>query len=208
MLATGHVSAQEGLLILREARRLGVRRMVVTHAMNPPISMTVAQMQEAAKEGAFIEFVGSALKTADDQARMDRFADAIKRIGAAVTILSSDLGQRGTRFRRRVRRVPRRDARSRHQRGRHRDDDEAESSDVVGLAVESRSRSAGQRWLGRRRLGEREIRRIFPPRASAAMPNPYARGSRPAAGLPSTFHSLRREARARRPAAACARRQS
>jgi hypothetical protein len=69
--------------------------MVVTHAMNPPISMTVAQMQEAGKEGAFIEFVGSALKTADDQARMDRFADAITRIGAAVTILSSDLGQQG-----------------------------------------------------------------------------------------------------------------
>jgi hypothetical protein len=95
VLATGHVSAQEVLLVLREARRQGVRRMVVTHAMNPPISMTVAQMQEASKEGAFIEFVGSALKTPDDQARMDRFADAIKKIGAAVTILSSDLGQLG-----------------------------------------------------------------------------------------------------------------
>jgi predicted metal-dependent phosphotriesterase family hydrolase len=94
-LATGHVSAQEGLLILREARRQGVRRMVVTHAMNPPIAMTVAQMQEAAKEGAFIEFVGGALKTAEDQARMDRFADAIKKLGANVTILSSDLGQQG-----------------------------------------------------------------------------------------------------------------
>ena len=95
VLATGHVSAQEVLLVLREARRQGVRRMVVTHAMNPPISMTIAQMQEASKEGAFIEFVGSALKTPDDQARMDRFADAIKKLGAAVTILSSDLGQLG-----------------------------------------------------------------------------------------------------------------
>ncbi len=69
--------------------------MVVTHAMNPPIFMTVVQMQEAAKEGAFIEFVGSAIRTADDQARMDRFAAAIKQIGPAVTILSSDLGQQG-----------------------------------------------------------------------------------------------------------------
>jgi hypothetical protein len=94
-LATGHVSAQEVLLILREGRRQGVKRMVVTHAMNPPISMTIPQMQEAAKEGAFIEFVGSALKTADDQVRMDRFADAVTRLGAAVTILSSDLGQQG-----------------------------------------------------------------------------------------------------------------
>ena len=95
VMATGHVTAQEVLLLLREGRRQGVRRMVVTHAMNTPISMTVAQMQEAAKEGAFIEFVGSAIRTAEDQSRMDRFADAIKRIGPAVTILSSDLGQRG-----------------------------------------------------------------------------------------------------------------
>jgi hypothetical protein len=95
VLATGHVSAQEVMLLLREARRQGVRRMVVTHAMNPPISMTVPQMREAAREGAFIEFVGSAIRTADDQARMDRFADAIKQIGAGVTILSSDLGQQG-----------------------------------------------------------------------------------------------------------------
>ena len=95
VMATGHVTAQEGLLLLREGRRQGVRRMVVTHAMNPPISMTVAQMQEAAKEGAFIEFVGSAIKTVDDQARMDRFAAAISQIGPAVTILSSDLGQQG-----------------------------------------------------------------------------------------------------------------
>lgn len=95
VLATGHVTAQEGLLLLREGRRQGVRRMVVTHAMNPPIFMTVVQMQEAAKEGAFIEFVGSAIRTADDQARMDRFAAAIKQIGPAVTILSSDLGQQG-----------------------------------------------------------------------------------------------------------------
>ena len=36
----------------------GVQRMVVTHAMNPPIAMNVAQIQEAGKLGAFIEFVG------------------------------------------------------------------------------------------------------------------------------------------------------
>jgi hypothetical protein len=95
VMATGHVTAQEGLLLLREGRRQGVRRMVVTHAMNPPILMTVAQMQEAVKEGAFVEFVGSAIRTAEDQARMDRFAAAIKQIGPAVTILSSDLGQQG-----------------------------------------------------------------------------------------------------------------
>src|SRR6185295_5271859 len=41
VLATGHVSAAEALLLLREARRQGVRHLVVTHAMNAPILMDV-----------------------------------------------------------------------------------------------------------------------------------------------------------------------
>jgi uncharacterized protein DUF6282 len=95
VLATGHSSAEEGLMLLREGRRQGVRQMVVTHGMNPPIQMNLAQMQEAAKLGAFIEFVGGSLADKDAQARMDRFADAIKKIGPQFCILSSDLGQQG-----------------------------------------------------------------------------------------------------------------
>src|SRR5258706_7680436 len=41
VLATGHSSAEEGLMLLREGKRQGVQHMVVTHAMNPPILMTV-----------------------------------------------------------------------------------------------------------------------------------------------------------------------
>jgi hypothetical protein len=95
VLATGHSASREGLMMLREGRRLGVQHMVVTHAMNPPVSMTVPQMQEAAKLGAFIEFTGSSLATPDADARMTRFADAIRQIGPEFCILSSDLGQRG-----------------------------------------------------------------------------------------------------------------
>jgi hypothetical protein len=95
VLATGHVAPAEGLMLLREARRLGVRHMVVTHAINPPVEMSVTQMQDAAKEGAFIEFVGGALKGPEGEVRMDKFADAIKKVGAAYCILSSDLGQQG-----------------------------------------------------------------------------------------------------------------
>ena len=95
VLATGHVSSAEVLLVLAEARRQGVKSMVVTHAMNPPILMTVPQMQEASKLGAFIEFVGGSLANADAPARLDRFAAAIRQIGPTSTILSSDLGQKG-----------------------------------------------------------------------------------------------------------------
>jgi hypothetical protein len=95
ILATGHSSADEGLMLVREGRQQGVRRMIVTHAMNPPIEMDVPRMQEAVKLGAFIEFVGSSLETPDTPQRMDRFADAIRKIGPAFCILSSDLGQMG-----------------------------------------------------------------------------------------------------------------
>jgi hypothetical protein len=93
VLATGHSAAAEGLMLLREGRRQGVQRMVVTHAMNAPIEMSVAGMKEAAALGAFIEFVGSTSVSPDAGQRYDRFAAAIKQIGPQFCILSSDLGQ-------------------------------------------------------------------------------------------------------------------
>ena len=95
VLATGHSAPEEALLLLREGRRLGVRHMVVTHAMNAPVLMDVPRMQEASTLGAFLEFVGGSLATADAQARIDRFADAIRKVGPQFCILSSDLGQAG-----------------------------------------------------------------------------------------------------------------
>lgn len=95
VLATGHSAPAEGLMLLREGRRQGVRHMVVTHAMNAPVLMDVPQMQEAAKLGAFVEFVGGSLAAADAEARIDRFAEAIRKVGPEFCILSSDLGQQG-----------------------------------------------------------------------------------------------------------------
>ena len=94
-LATGHVSAEEALMLLREARAQGVERMVVTHAINAPILMTVPQMIEAARLGAYIEFAGSTMRNASAAERVDRFAAAIRQVGPEHCILSSDLGQDG-----------------------------------------------------------------------------------------------------------------
>src|ERR1700682_5756147 len=56
-LETGHSSATDGLLIVHAARQAGVQHVVVTHAMADPVRMTIPQMQQAAREGAYIEFV-------------------------------------------------------------------------------------------------------------------------------------------------------
>jgi hypothetical protein len=95
VLASGHVSAQEALLMFEEGRRLGIRGMVATHGMGPPTSLTPEQAQQAARLGAFIEFVSGTLATPNGQAKVDRLADDIRKVGVERAIISSDLGQRG-----------------------------------------------------------------------------------------------------------------
>ena len=55
VLATGHSSPTEVLLLIREAKRQGVEHIVITHPMSASVKMNVSQMQEAAKMGAFLD---------------------------------------------------------------------------------------------------------------------------------------------------------
>jgi hypothetical protein len=84
-LATGHSTPAEVLMLIREGRRRGVERILVTHGMSAPVLMNVSQMQEAAGLGAFIEFVYG------DQLPVNE----IRATGPARIVLSSDLGQVG-----------------------------------------------------------------------------------------------------------------
>ncbi|HYR44729.1 MAG TPA: DUF6282 family protein, partial [Terriglobia bacterium] len=95
LLATGHSSPEEGLMIVREARRQSVQHVVVTHAMKSPVRMTIPQMQEAQREGAFIEFDYGGLLGAKPELRIEDYAKGIRAVGPASSILSSDLGQPG-----------------------------------------------------------------------------------------------------------------
>ena len=90
VLETGHSAPQESLLIIAEAKRQGVEHVLVTHAMNSPGgSMTLDEMREAARLGALLELVHSPMT--EEQLRKE--AEAIRAIGAASFVLSSDLGQ-------------------------------------------------------------------------------------------------------------------
>jgi hypothetical protein len=93
LLETGHSSPAEALMILREAQQQGVKHMVVTHAMIKPIHMSTPQMQEAAKLGAYIEFVYNALIGPNKEFTFEDYVAAIRAVGPAHCILSSDLGQ-------------------------------------------------------------------------------------------------------------------
>jgi hypothetical protein len=69
--------------------------MVITHAMKPPVRMNVDQMKQAAAEGAFLEFDYSALIGANKIFDIGQYTTAIRAVGVAHCIISSDLGQAG-----------------------------------------------------------------------------------------------------------------
>jgi hypothetical protein len=93
VMATGHSSAEEDLMLVREAKAEGVQHMVVTHAMLQPTHMSEAQMLEAAKMGAYIEFVYNGLIGTAKEYDFADYAKAIRYIGVDHCILSSDMGQ-------------------------------------------------------------------------------------------------------------------
>lgn len=95
VLATGHSSPEESLLLIRAARARGIRRIVVTHPALPSIGMTVEQMRRAAIMGAFIEFAYNGLLGPDRVEAIRREAAAIRACGTAHVIVVSDLGQAG-----------------------------------------------------------------------------------------------------------------
>jgi hypothetical protein len=93
VMATGHNYPEEGLMMIGEARRQGITHMVVTHAMMAPIHMSVAQMQQAAAQGAYVEFVYNGLIGSYKEFDFADYAKAIRAIGVEHCILSSDMGQ-------------------------------------------------------------------------------------------------------------------
>ncbi len=89
VLETGHSSPAEALIIIREAKRQGVQNVMVTHAMSGSVNMSIADMQEAAKMGAYLEL--TFVRAGSDAA--EAYVKAIRAVGPEFIVLSSDLGQ-------------------------------------------------------------------------------------------------------------------
>jgi hypothetical protein len=105
-LSTGHVSADEALMVIRAAKQAGVNKIYVQHPNHGGIVMSMAQMKEAVRMGALIEIVlsgegltGGGPKTINaENPVMDygpqKIAD-IRALGPANIVISTDLGQPG-----------------------------------------------------------------------------------------------------------------
>ena len=89
VLAMGHSSPEEVLVLVPAAQRRGVRHILVTHALGQqPSAGQVAQM---AQLGAVLELVW--LAVGNGQFTLAEYADVITDVGARHFLLSSDLGQ-------------------------------------------------------------------------------------------------------------------
>lgn len=94
-LATGHVTPEEALQVLREAKAAGVKRLIVTHPLLDPqfTFMSIEQLKAASALGAYIEITGGAV--ANEGASKKRALDAIRAIGASHFFVGSDAGLAG-----------------------------------------------------------------------------------------------------------------
>ncbi len=63
-LATGHSSPDESLLLIREAKSIGINRIIVTHPLEPEVGMSKEQQVEAARLGAYLEYIYNPLMPA------------------------------------------------------------------------------------------------------------------------------------------------
>src|SRR3954470_12299185 len=92
MLETGHVSAEEALMVIKEARVPGLHHVVATHGMAGPTNLSVAQAREAARMGAYIEFVYGGTLEAGSQLTVAKYAEWMRAVGPAHAITTSDRG--------------------------------------------------------------------------------------------------------------------
>jgi hypothetical protein len=103
LLATAHVHPEEVIAVVRRARDLGVKNILITHALTNVPGLSMAQAKQVVDMGAvievcFLQFLAGpnaplAFLTHWTQINAKNVAQAVKEIGAKSIVVSSDLGQ-------------------------------------------------------------------------------------------------------------------
>ena len=95
-LATGHVTPEETIMILEEARKRGITRSIVTHPLLDPqfTFMTVPQLRAATELGAIVEITAGSLYR--EGPGRGRVLEALRALGPEDFFVASDSGLVGT----------------------------------------------------------------------------------------------------------------
>jgi len=91
ILATGHLGRHEIFPLVKTAREMKVRKVLVTHAEFPSQNLTAQEQVELANTGAYIEHCFTTMHTG--KATWQGVIEAIRAVGPERCLLSTDLGQ-------------------------------------------------------------------------------------------------------------------
>ena len=91
ILATGHLGRAEIFALVRAAKEIGLKKVVVTHAEFPSQSLTGDEQKELADLGAIIEHCFTTTYTA--KATWESAFANIRQAGVPHAVISTDLGQ-------------------------------------------------------------------------------------------------------------------
>ena len=94
-LGTGHITIQEAKKVVKEAAKMGVKKIIVTHPLATFVNYSNEDMKEALDSGAmFLEHVfNDVTRQVAFPITQKKIADAIRAIGPKHIIMSTDAGQ-------------------------------------------------------------------------------------------------------------------
>jgi hypothetical protein len=94
ILGTCHLSPAEIVALVKEARDVGVEKIVVTHPFFKVPSLDLPTIEELGRLGAMPEFGYCTVSPAWQYAAPEKIVEAVRRVGASRCLLVSDTGQR------------------------------------------------------------------------------------------------------------------
>jgi hypothetical protein len=103
LLATGHVHPEEVIAVVKRGKELGVKNMIITHALTNVPGLTWDQAKEVTRNGAVLEVCYLQFQAGPNapleflkhwnQVGAKHVAQAIKEVGVQNIVVSTDLGQ-------------------------------------------------------------------------------------------------------------------
>jgi hypothetical protein len=95
IMATGHISIQEAMALVPEAKKMGVKKIVVTHPLSPMENYSINDMKEILARGATMleHVVNDITHQMKNPIPASKIAEAIKALGPETAIMSTDSGQ-------------------------------------------------------------------------------------------------------------------
>jgi hypothetical protein len=93
ILATSHCSESEIVVLVREAKKEGVKKIVITHPYCPTPNLNLEKQTELAEMGAYLELCLFSAMPISGKVTIRDFAATIKSAGTERVVLATDFGQ-------------------------------------------------------------------------------------------------------------------